>query len=542
MDHNDAVAVFSKTKTDLVLLAVLAVAINVLPGCRAKPWSGRDPVDSSIASIDSIKSSELNPPKSLFQGESAFELGSVVLASTNVIALSSDPTRPTEMSSDKNLLDLAASSKNEPKQASVVVAIPLIEDRANGSEASSREITLDEVINTTLVNDPVLRSGLEYINQANADALTASLKPNPGLGISQTLMPLTQPFTVGRQGGPPQFDIGVNYPIDWYLFGKRAAAMQTSGSGVRVSQNEYANLVRLRVLEASLAYYDLQEAKGLVDVSKQDRDNLKKVEDLTAKAVELGGRGSLELDRIRLDRLRAEQELRIAENAMICAKASLRSLMGFGDHDPSFEVNDAPEDTALVTVLPHEKAFELAEQQRPDLKALRWKVAMANSNRLLQYRKAFPSVAPQMGYTRQFQQKAIGFPDANSFGFGLNMTLPIYDKNQGNRRRATSEYLQSSFDVTAANVALRSELIKAESELKYLAENINVIQKEQIQVAEKVRNSINSAFAAGGRPLIDVLDAQRTYRETYRRFIETRAAYGRAVERYEAILGRRIGQ
>ncbi len=542
MDHNGGIAESNKTRTDLVLLALLAVAIcvipgcNVLPSCRAKPWSGRDTVDGSIASVDSNEFLQLNASKSLIQGESALEQGGVVLASTNVTALSSNPDRSTEISSQKKLLYQPSSSKTETIQASVVAAIPLIE-----AESSSRKLTLDEIINTTLVNDPVLRSGLEDINQANAAALTASLKPNPGLGISQTLMPLTRPFTADRQGGPPQFDIGVNYPIDWYLFGKRAAAMLTSNNGVRVSQSEYANLVRLRVLEASLAYYDLQEAKGLVDVSKQDRDNLKKVEDLIAEAVELGGRGSLELDRIRLDRLRAEQELRIAENAMICAKASLRSLMGFGDNDLAFEVNDAPEVAALVTVLPHEQAFELAGQQRPDLQALRWKVAMANSNRLLQYRNAFPSVAPQIGYTRQFQQKAIGFPDANSFGFGLNMTLPIHDKNQGNRRRATSEYVQRSLDVTAANVALRSQLIQAESELKYLAENITVIQKEQIQVAEKVRNSINSAFAAGGRPLIDVLDAQRTYRETYRRFIETRAAYGRAVERYEAMLGRRIG-
>ena len=61
-------------------------------------------------------------------------------------------------------------------------------------------------------------------------------------------------------------------------------------------------------------------------------------------------------------------------------------------------------------------------------------------------------------------------------------------------------------------------------------------------MAEKVRGAINAAYAAGGRPLIDVLDAQRSYRETYRRFIVTRAAYSRAVERYSAILGKRVAQ
>jgi cobalt-zinc-cadmium efflux system outer membrane protein len=55
-----------------------------------------------------------------------------------------------------------------------------------------------------------------------------------------------------------------------------------------------------------------------------------------------------------------------------------------------------------------------------------------------------------------------------------------------------------------------------------------------------VRDSINKAYEAGGRPLIDVLDAQRNYRETYRLFIESRANLGRAEARYHALLGRKV--
>ena len=39
------------------------------------------------------------------------------------------------------------------------------------------------------------------------------------------LLPLTRPVTVDRQGGPPRQDVPITYPIDWYLFGKRAANM-----------------------------------------------------------------------------------------------------------------------------------------------------------------------------------------------------------------------------------------------------------------------------------------------------------------------------
>ena len=54
----------------------------------------------------------------------------------------------------------------------------------------------------------------------------------------------------------------VGYPIDWYLFGKRAARMASAAVGVKVSEADYADLVRRRVLATAQAYYDVLEAKG----------------------------------------------------------------------------------------------------------------------------------------------------------------------------------------------------------------------------------------------------------------------------------------
>src|SRR6266571_6730917 len=122
-----------------------------------------------------------------------------------------------------------------------------------------------------------------------ADLLTASLPPNPQLSTSGTLLPLDQPFTVNRQGGPPQFDIGVSYPIDWFLFGKRAAAIASARLGVDMSAAAFADLVRQRVAGTIAAFYDVLEARALFDLAREDLDNLKRVEAITSKRVALGG-------------------------------------------------------------------------------------------------------------------------------------------------------------------------------------------------------------------------------------------------------------
>jgi cobalt-zinc-cadmium efflux system outer membrane protein len=401
-------------------------------------------------------------------------------------------------------------------------------------------VTLDQVINAVLLADPRLRAGFEAINQAAGEALQASLTPNPTLGISQTLLPLTRPFTVDKQGGPPQLDIGVSYPIDWFLFGKRAAAMQAAGLGVRVSEAEYADLVRQRVLEAATAYYDVLEARALLDLAQQDAANFRQVEEITRRAVEGGGRPQVELGRIRLDRLRAEQSVRDAMNDLVAAKARLRALMGLSDFDPEFDVSGTLEEISIPEVPSLEHAYAIAAENRPDISALQWRVRQSQAVVQAERLDAFPEIAPQIGYTRQFQRKAIGFPDANSWWIGVEMSLPLFDRNQGNRYRAASAVVQQQFELQAGLVELRAEVIQAYQDLLTARANAQAVAEEQLKLAEEVRNSLNKAYEAGGRPLIDVLDAQRNYRETYRLFIESRANLGRAAVRFNAVLGKKV--
>ena len=120
------------------------------------------------------------------------------------------------------------------------------------------------------------------------------------------------------------------------------------------------------------------------------------------------------------------------------------------------------------------------------------------------------------------------------------MTLPFFDRNQGNRSRAMSIAVQQRFELQTGLVELRSEVIQADQELRTALANAKAVAEEQLKLAGEVRDSLNKAYEAGGRPLIDVLDAQRNYRETYRLFIESRANLGRAGVRFNATLGRKV--
>ncbi len=396
------------------------------------------------------------------------------------------------------------------------------------------------MVNLCLLADPKLRAGFEAINQAKGDALTASLAPNPNFNVNGTLLPLTRPFRVDAQGGPPQLDVGVSYSIDWFLFGKRAAAMQSAAFGVRVSEAEYADLIRVRILEAATTYFDVLEAKAVRELARQEVDNYLRIEAVTRTAVENGARPAVELNRIQLDRLKAEQALRDAENVFVGADARLQALLGKADPDPSFAVAGNLENQQFADPMPVEVAFEIAKNNRPDMNAMFLKIQQAQADTLVERRKAFPQVAPMVGVTRQFQQQAIGFPDASSFGFGVVMSLPLFDRNQGNRLKASSIVEQNNHELFARAVALRAEVVQVLSELRTAAANSKATAEEQLKLAKQTRDIINNAYGAGGRPLIDVLDAQRNYRETYRSYITSRANYARASMKFYATLGQKV--
>ena len=124
-------------------------------------------------------------------------------------------------------------------------------------------VTLDQAIYETLHADPKLRAALETIAQAQADLRTSALLPNPTLTVGGFLLPM-RTLTVTRPGGPPELDMIASYPIDWFLFGKRAAAMANARLGVDVSAADYADQVRQRVAGTAAAFYDVLEAQAML--------------------------------------------------------------------------------------------------------------------------------------------------------------------------------------------------------------------------------------------------------------------------------------
>ena len=402
--------------------------------------------------------------------------------------------------------------------------------------------SFDDAITATLTSDPKLHIGRAEIAQARADYCTSSLLPNPTFDTRLSSLPANRRVH-DMTGGPPEFVAQVAYPFDWFLFAKRAAEMNSSRMGIAQSQAEYADLIRHRVTETALAFYDVLEAKALLAVAREDMEIMTKVEAAVRRGVELGSRAAIELDRIRLDISKSRQELLEAESQLAIAKARLWAQLGRTDRDPAFDVYGNLDAPPTMEPYPLAEAFAIAQRQRPDIRARQIQVNRARADTVVENRKAYPEVSASVGYINQYPGAGMANPDYGTSGWqvGLTATVPLFNRNQGNRAKSQAALVQKTHEYRAGMIDLRAEVEEADQLFRTAYQKAATIAEEEISLANKIRSGIMDSYQRGARPLTEALDAERSYRETCRYYISSRADYWRALYHYHCIVGVNIG-
>jgi cobalt-zinc-cadmium efflux system outer membrane protein len=404
--------------------------------------------------------------------------------------------------------------------------------------ADTTGISLDQAILMTLRADPKLRAALEAVSQAQADLLTSSLPPNPTLTGDGLLLPLRR-IRLDEQGGPPQTDWMLGMPIDWYVFGKRAAAIESARLGVDVSAADNAEQVRQRVANVIAAYYDVLEARALYDLAGQDLETLSRVQTMTAERVKLGGAPAVDLDRARLAVFDARREARNREVIRAAALSKFRAFLGAAGANQALDVTGSLEVPSPASPPSREAILTMAEQARPDIISLRRQIAKAGAAVRSEQTKGWPTLAPSLQYTEQFQH-SIGFRNFPSWDVSVALSVPLFDRNQGNIAKARSTEVQAALTLEAQLNDLRAEVEQAVDGFRIAYGNVTANDPQQLRAARDVRGRIEQAYKAGGKTLLELLDAERAYRDARRTYILGQSTYWHSLHRLNAAVGKQV--
>jgi cobalt-zinc-cadmium efflux system outer membrane protein len=375
------------------------------------------------------------------------------------------------------------------------------------------------------------------IPQAEADILTASLRANPMLYSDVQCVPYGN-FSIQRPGGQTQYDLNVTYPLD--LTHKRRARTLVAVRAKKVLTAQFQDAVRLAIDNLYSEFVDILATRETV---LEARKGVAELEEEPAAARTPAGRAARARDedlRLEVQREAAEVALTDAEEQFRADKRALGALLGMKPAEAeNLEIRGSLHDTdpppAGVEAL-----LRLALVSRPDLVAYRLGVGRAEADVALALANRYPDLfLVYQPYT--FQNNApLRRESAHSWGVGLAVPLPLFNRNQGNIQRARLNVTQTQAELSALEDKVAYEVHQAHRLYTVTRATIERIERSLLPKARREHDRITGLYRAGKAEELAFLTAEHDYDQIVRQYRDALVRHRRAMLKLDTAVGTRI--
>jgi cobalt-zinc-cadmium efflux system outer membrane protein len=389
-------------------------------------------------------------------------------------------------------------------------------------------ITLDQAIQMAVQHNHNILAMMTTIQQAEAEEITANLRPNPSLFADWEYLPLSHSSQNAQYlHDSTEGDIGLSYLLER---GKKrqhrlaAARDITAQTRSLVADNERG----LTFNTASL-FVNAQLAESTLELADKDLKSFQKTVDLSQLRYDKGAISEDDYLKIKLQLLQFETDYQQAELAKVQALSDLRQLLGYEsvptDYDVAGPFDYQPQKGNL-------EDFQLkALQNRPDLRAAQQGINAAQSQYELQRAISKQDVTVQGNYSH-----VNGINAASFYG---SIPLPIFNRNQGEIARTRFAITQAQEQEKATNGQALTDVRDAYEGLRVSDRIVQLYRSGYLEVAQKDRDIAEYAYQKGAVSLLDFLDAERNYRATQLAYRQALASYLLALEQLRRAVGTR---
>ena len=372
--------------------------------------------------------------------------------------------------------------------------------------AKAQTITLHEADSLFVHRNLEVLAARCNISAADAEIAQAKLYTNPVVGLQENAYNrLSKRFI--DFGGKSEQVVDVDQMI--YIAGQHANVVRMAKAGKMVAAREFDDLLRNLRSEMRKTFIRLYFAQRNIKMYQSTIQSLSLVLDALVKQEQKGNISKVETARIQslLLSLRQEQDDLMAQNSELGGRLRLFLALP-ANVQPHVEMNvdcidhllNAPGDMAAIdSCLAHRSDVLLAESNRQ----------LAESRLKAERSKAWPEVH----ITGQYDRNAGYFP--NYFALGLTVSVPVFNRNQGNIQRAKSGIDQS-------RLYYQNTLAKAHNEVEVAIEKF----RRNIALAQAIKNdmehtdietlfkSINDNYRQRNISLLEFVDYYNTYKST----------------------------
>ena len=370
-----------------------------------------------------------------------------------------------------------------------------------------RSITLDDAVEIFLRQNLELVAGRYDIETAEAEKLTARLRPNPQLtvGLSDLPLNLSGPFIKEQT-----YSYGVSRTIE--LGGKRSKRIDVANANSDVAHGQFQMTVWQLTNDLKRKFYTVVLNQSLLNLARENEATFTEIVKHTTELVNAGEISGLDLERVEVEKLKFDTDLANSERDYEVALRDLRFALG-GD----YRVMDI-EVAGTIDYEPYQFSFsELRDKalaERPDLKAAQLSERAADANIRLQNAQRIPDLTLGGG----IDQAPSG---TSTYTAGIGIALPVSDRNQGERAKALIEKKKAQNQEQLITNQVLSDVDKALVAFEVQRRRVDLYRTGVITKVNDIQKLTEVALKAGESSTLDLLDAIRTRRDTLAGFYQT---------------------
>jgi outer membrane protein, heavy metal efflux system len=372
--------------------------------------------------------------------------------------------------------------------------------------SGKRSITLSDAVSIFLQQNLQIVAARYDIDTADAEKLTARLRPNPELSASFEQLPLNFSGSFFRE---QEISYGVSQTFE--LAGKRRKRIDAANANAELAQAEFQTVLWQLTNDLKRKFYVVVLAESLLKLANQNQSTFAETIKHQTELYQLGEISGLDLRRIEIEKLKFDTDVANSQRDYEIAIRDLRLVLGGDYRATDIEV------AGTLDYQPYQFSFgELRDKSlaaRPDLKAAQVSERAADSTIRLQDAQRIPDVTLGAGLKQIFVDK--------TYSFGIGIALPVFDRNQGERVKALIQRKKAQNDQKLLSNQVLGDVDKALAAFEIQKKRVELYRTGVLTKVDDILNLTEFSLKAGEGSTLDLLDAIRTRRETLASYYQT---------------------
>jgi outer membrane protein, heavy metal efflux system len=395
----------------------------------------------------------------------------------------------------------------ESQTSNASIGLKPANQQQTGAPPAKRLITISDAVSIFLQQNLQLVAARYDVDTADAEKLTARLRPNPQLSMGFSGAPL-------NLSGPLISEQTYDYSISqtFEMGGKRGKRIDFANKNADLARGQFEMNVWQMTNDLKRKFYTVLLNKSLFDLAKQNEQTFGEIVQHTTELVQAGEISGLDLKRLEVEKLKFDTDVANTERDYEVAVRDLRVTLG-GDYR-TMDIEAA----GALDYQPYDFSFtELRDKSltaRPDLKAAQLAERAADADIRLQNAQRIPD----LNLTAGVEQVPAG---TSTYLAGVGVTLPIHDRNQGERAKALIEKQKAQNQEQLITNQILSDVDKALVAFGLQKRRVELYRTGVLTKVDDILNLTEFGLKAGESSTLELLDAIRTRRDTLSSYYQT---------------------